>query len=186
MHNQKVKNIYCVNLTWLCWWNTLDFFSLRKFFLLLPSLLVFSVNTVRYTELELSETHRGIAACYFPCLQRNVQSLIRTLCWSEIISCIKGEGLMEHLLGICRIVWLSLSLIKDKTFLKESKWREKVSEIFFPSEKFQPLFWAQLFFLSPQYSGNINMYPCLIVKDLKSETIFCQWVGSETLAQILA
>lgn len=80
------------------------FFSLRRFFFLLPSLLILSVNTVRYSELELSETHRGIAVCYFPCLQRSVQSLIRTLCWSEIISCSKGEGLMEHLLGICRVV----------------------------------------------------------------------------------
>lgn len=60
MHNQKVKNVYCVNLTWLCWWNTLDFsFSLRRFFFLFPSLLIFSVNTVRYSELELSETQRN-------------------------------------------------------------------------------------------------------------------------------
>lgn len=50
---------------------------------------------------------------------------MRTLCWSEIISCRKAEGLTECLLEIYKVVWLSLSLIEDKTFLKESRLKEK-------------------------------------------------------------
>lgn len=159
------------------------FFSLRTFFFLLPSLLIFSVNTHSWS----CQRHRGIAACYFSCLQRNAQTLIRTLCWSEIISCSKGDGLMEHLLGICRIVCLSLSLIKDKTFLKESKLREKVSGFFFFNQKLAS------FFSEPSCSFGlhnileilscINTYPCLISEDMKSDTMFYQWVGSETQTQ---
>lgn len=165
MHNKKSeKYLLCKSYMVLLIKHFGFFFSLRTFFFLIPPLLIFSVNTVRCTQLELSQTHRRRAACYFSCLQRNALSLIRTLCWSEIISCTKGEGLMEHLLGICRIVCLSLSLIKDKTFLKDSKLRENVSGFFF-GQKLDSLF------SEPSCSfglhnileilSYINMYPCL-------------------------
>lgn len=37
---------------------------------------------------------------------------------------------MKHLLGSCRVVWLSLAPIKDKTLLKESRLKETCQSLF--------------------------------------------------------